>query len=96
MSIKGRGCYTYRCYTGRTATQVASRKRKFGAELDIIAGVNFGLRLSADGKKVRMVLAGAGNENDVYTLTSEQHLSLVRNSVAYDRGYIPATSHTQR
>lgn len=89
MAIKGRASYRYYCYTGRTATQVVSKKRKYGAELDIISGTNFGLRISSDGKKIRMVLAGPGNENDVYTLTDDQHLRLVRNAVAYDHGYIP-------
>ncbi len=96
MAIKGRGCYRYYCYTGERATRVHSRKRTYGAELDIVAGTNFGLRLSSTGKDVRMVLAGAGNERDVYTLTDTQHLSLVRNSVPYDHGYIPSSSRSVR
>lgn len=87
MAIKGKGCYEYRCYTGTTPTRVVSRKRKFGAELDIVKNTNFGLRSSSNGQEIRMIVAG--DERDVYTLTSDQYASLVRNSVKYDYGYVP-------
>lgn len=93
MAIKGASSYGYFCYNQDAPVTIQSRKRKNDGGTVIGNGVNFGLRQSSDGKKTRLIIAGTGNESDVYTLERHEVNTLLNNSERYRTGHVPGSWH---